>query len=60
MLTQTEKKALLSLWYTKRHLIFIEKYIKSQKEREHMPKKISLLEIIWLEKYNEFLVALRK
>lgn len=59
-LTQIEKKVLLSLWYKQRHLIFFDKYIKSQKEREGMPKKVSLFEILWVEKYNEFMVALRK
>ena len=58
-LTQIEKKALLSMWYSKRHLIFIDKYIKSQKEWENMDKKASLFEILWLEKYNEFIVTLQ-
>lgn len=60
MLTKTERKALLWIWYKPRHLIFIERYIKSQKDREGMPKKVSLIEILWLEKYNEFVVALQK
>lgn len=60
MLTKKEKNALLSIWLSKRHILFIEKYVKNQKEWEWMPKNAAILEIIWIDRYNDYKVALMK
>lgn len=54
-LTNKEIKALqLSLWLTNKQIIFIDNYIKKQKELEWMDKNIALIEILWMESYFKY------
>ncbi len=58
MLTKKEIKALRSLWFTERQIYFINDYLRRQKELQDMDKKCSLIEILGLQVYNDFVVAL--
>jgi len=54
-LTNKEIKDLQkSLWLTNKHIIFIDNYIKKQKEWEWMDKETALIEILWLESYSKY------
>lgn len=55
MLTKNDIKALRCIWFSERQILFIQKYVKNAHDFEWLDKESSLMEIIGLKAYNDYL-----